>query len=232
MLESLFFYSKLRKFILTQQIQFDIKTKPVIFDVGANRGQSATFFRRLFPSAKIYCFEPSPSVFKILQKTAGENTLLINKGVGEVESNLTFFESHFSESSTFIRPNQSSTWQARKEKILGIKSEDMYVETYVPVITIDNFLSYEKVDFIYWLKIDVEGFELKVLLGAINSLKQHRIQYVQLESHFDDMRLDESQEISKILTGNGYFRIKRIKHPFGNFYEDIYRLNQLKPRDS
>src|SRR6188508_1270833 len=43
----------------------------VIFDVGANRGQSALRFRRWFPSATLHCFEPVPATFAHLQKVVG-----------------------------------------------------------------------------------------------------------------------------------------------------------------
>lgn len=35
----------------------------IIFDVGANTGQSAELFSKRFPNAKIYCFEPFSATF-------------------------------------------------------------------------------------------------------------------------------------------------------------------------
>ena len=32
---------------------------PTIIDVGANKGQSIDFFKKIFPNIKIYAFEPS-----------------------------------------------------------------------------------------------------------------------------------------------------------------------------
>ena len=37
-----------------------------IFDVGANRGEYSIALSGLFPTARIYAFEPSPSTFKLL----------------------------------------------------------------------------------------------------------------------------------------------------------------------
>ena len=46
--------------------------RPVIFDVGANVGQTAAGFREHFPGAEIHCFEPVPASFRALQShTAG-----------------------------------------------------------------------------------------------------------------------------------------------------------------
>ena len=39
----------------------------IIFDVGANLGQSALHYRQKFPQAKIYSFEPVTKAFQKLQ---------------------------------------------------------------------------------------------------------------------------------------------------------------------
>jgi hypothetical protein len=46
--EKIFFYSKLRKFYLSNDIK-----DPVIFDIGANKGQSIDFFRGVFKKSII-----------------------------------------------------------------------------------------------------------------------------------------------------------------------------------
>src|ERR1700722_7957075 len=38
----------------------------IVFDVGANRGDTALAFRKSYPSAKIYCFEPNPELSGVL----------------------------------------------------------------------------------------------------------------------------------------------------------------------
>ena len=50
------------------------------------------------------------------------------------------------------------------------------------------------------LKIDVEGAEYSVLLGAKNSLKKGRIKAIQLEIHHDDLRKSDEQEIQTFLS--------------------------------
>ena len=41
-------------------------SKPIIFDVGANKGDSAILFNRVFSSPTIHSFEPNPKIFKVL----------------------------------------------------------------------------------------------------------------------------------------------------------------------
>ena len=44
------------------------KKNPVIFDIGANKGQTIEFFLKIFKNPKIYAFEPSRDVYKILEQ--------------------------------------------------------------------------------------------------------------------------------------------------------------------
>ena len=50
------------------------------FDVGANEGQTACELRRIFPEAKIYCFEPYEAAFRTLQQKLGGDPNLRSSG--------------------------------------------------------------------------------------------------------------------------------------------------------
>ena len=78
-LEELFFYPKLSRSyseVLQTGIleQKEANSDLIIFDVGANQGQSVKFFKEIFDKTLIYCFEPQPNTFKLL-----ENTILNRK---------------------------------------------------------------------------------------------------------------------------------------------------------
>src|SRR6478735_4922614 len=64
----------------------DATPAPVVFDVGANVGQSVTRFRDLWASCTIHSFEPSPQTFAKLQANTGgtAGVHLVNAGVGAV----------------------------------------------------------------------------------------------------------------------------------------------------
>src|SRR5689334_14364812 len=46
---------------------------PVLFDIGANRGEYAALLARQFPDAKIYAFEPHPRNFEVLANSKISN---------------------------------------------------------------------------------------------------------------------------------------------------------------
>jgi FkbM family methyltransferase len=54
-------------------------------------------------------------------------------------------------------------------------------EITVPMRTIDDFLVAESIDHVDILKIDVEGYELQVLNGARNAIREHRIDVIAFE---------------------------------------------------
>ena len=75
------------------------------------------------------------------------------------------------------------------------------------------------------LKIDVEGHELQCLQGLFQEESGVLpIRFIQLESHNDDMYLNNNQhqEIENILFKNDFEKCITIKHGFGDFAEIIY----------
>ena len=60
-LEHLFYLPKLKRVLETIHPE---NSKHLIFDIGANRGQSLDFFSGLYPGATFYCFEPLPDIYR------------------------------------------------------------------------------------------------------------------------------------------------------------------------
>jgi precorrin-6B methylase 2 len=66
------------------------KPVTVIFDVGANLGQTSREARSAFPEARIYAFEPHPRTFKQLQASAAEDRLAVYQlALGDEEGEAT-----------------------------------------------------------------------------------------------------------------------------------------------
>ena len=51
---------------------------PLIFDVGANQGQSVDYFKKTFPQCKIHCFEPDPQSFSRLKENVDYPDVILN----------------------------------------------------------------------------------------------------------------------------------------------------------
>ena len=144
-------------------------------------------------------------------------------GLGEMPGVVDFHESILSETSSFVLPNENSKYLKSKNRILLQKSQNSFKSIPTQVTTIDDFVKENKIIDIDILKIDVEGFEFEVMLGAKKVLGDGKVKIVQFERHTNDMRTDQFHEIDRFLKSLNYFKVKELKHPFGDFYELIYQ---------
>ena len=135
----------------------------IIFDVGANKGDVTLGLSNEYPDSNIFVFEPSPQTFKKLTSNLSNvpNVTLINTAIGKKEG--------------FARMTQGADLM---NKIVSDETEDTVI---VPITTIDALVSSYNLDKIDFLKIDTEGFELEVLLGAGHSLSKLSINVIEVE---------------------------------------------------
>lgn len=137
-----------------------------IFDVGANKGQSARRYRSLFPAAEIYCFEPFPDSITALQAqfSADPKIHIVPKAVSREKGIATFYVNEFDATNSLLpRPASNRRYYP---KSAGPK-ETIEVE----VISLDDFLREKNISTIDILKFDIQGGELSALRGAESLLK-------------------------------------------------------------
>lgn len=146
----------------------------VIFDIGANLGNHTLYWEKTLGAKQIFSFEPyEPNyenlVLNIRANHLEEKVSPIMKAVDEHEGTV-----------SIVSIDQSNlggtTFQYAREE-----SEDC-----TGVISIDKFVKEKGIQSIDLIKIDTEGFEIGVLKGALNTLKEGRpIVWVEVtsESH-------------------------------------------------
>jgi FkbM family methyltransferase len=154
-----------------------LQTKhPVIFDVGANIGQSIHKFRSHFPRCTIHSFEPGTATFEELSQQASKlkDVHLWNCALGSVSGQMTFFENSHSVMSSFLPISKFGSGEVTKETLVEVK-------------TIDQFCHDENVKRIDILKSDTQGFELEVFKGAERTIRENKIGLIYFEIIFSDM---------------------------------------------
>lgn len=172
------------------------KVRPaVIFDIGANCGQSVQTFKELCPGSFIHSFEPSPTVYRQLVENVKlfDGVRTNNSAVGSSCGEQIFLENSQSEMSSFLRPGQLGWGKVDKE-------------TPVQVVTLDEYCYANQVDSITLLKIDTQGYELEVLKGAQTLMKGDRIQLIYLEVNFAEIYegLPQFDETFRFLSDNNF----------------------------
>jgi FkbM family methyltransferase len=130
-----------------------------VFDVGANIGQSALMFSAAFPRARIEAFEPVASTFEQLKRNAPRDTRCHKLALSAKPGTLRMASDELSELSRVSETGEE-----------------------VPVETLDRFCEAGAIERISLLKIDTEGHDVDVLVGAQGMLELQRIDLVQVEA--------------------------------------------------
>ena len=167
-----------------------------IFDVGANVGQTVEWLRGGEPFAKIYCFEPVSTTFKELvnKKGGDKNCIFEQLALGDTENEVVIkvFEGRSGWNS--LRPDlMNNDANGRKEVVK---------ET-----TLDAYCKKNNIKRIDLLKIDTEGFELNVLEGAKEMIKENGISMIYAEVGFQSMnpRNTNFARLSEWLDKNNFY---------------------------
>jgi len=144
----------------------------VVFDVGANVGQSARDFLDSFPKSQIYCFEPVGETFRRLQLTL--------KGYDRIHCFQLAFGALQGKGRMLHQGSTDMFYLLNPSKNVSV-NDDSYLEE-VDIETLDEFCRSRKLNHIGYLKIDTEGGDLEVLRGSKNMLNAHQIDLVQVEA--------------------------------------------------
>jgi FkbM family methyltransferase len=162
-------------------------------DVGANIGYLTSLFAvRAGPSGAVHAFEPHPKVQQALTRNiarigAHPKSAPISMHVcalGDVSGQAQLIETDYFQ----INRGTARIAEAKNEE--GIRSHPVSMET------LDNLFPNDCFEL---AKIDVEGFELRVLQGAKRLLREKRIRHVIYEDH--DIK---SRRLATMLGAEGY----------------------------
>ena len=153
----------IRTFLLGTGVGIDRRC--VVFDVGANIGQTATAVRRWLPTVDLHCFEPSPTTFQRLQAARPKATLH-ECGMGRMAGVAKLDPGSFHTNAQVVPDGDESA-----EGLIEISTR-----------TVDGELDRLGIGRLGVLKIDVEGEELAVLDGADAAIRDGRIELVLAEA--------------------------------------------------
>lgn len=176
-----------------------------VIDIGANEGQFAKFIRKSGFNGELHSFEPLDEAFRKLSELAlkDENWTVYQLAVGDTCGSTEINVSENSVSSSILEMNDSHLELAPQSRYT--KKQKIEIKTLDSLI---DKLELQKGNI--FLKIDTQGFEKNVLIGAENVLEH--INTIQLELSLVPLYNGEElfYEISKYLYDRGYSLVKII----------------------
>ena len=162
---------------LANELERRVRPVEVVVDVGAHEGAYSSRARSLWPTARILSFEPNPRTFERLVRRAElDGFVAINQGCSNREGMVELFDLAGQEGSSHASVYREVVEHSHGSGITAVAAS---------VTSLDAFASREGLERIDLLKIDAEGHELHVLLGAKRLIAEGRINAIHFE--FNEM---------------------------------------------
>ena len=149
-----------------------LRKNDVVWDVGANIGHYTKLFAELAgPQGKVFAFEPSSQNYGKLASNvdAFENVVLLPYGLGNMEEKVSFKQGD---------DDLGATTQVMSD----ISTSGNFFEADIRIG--DDLVRSGAAAQPNFVKIDVEGFELEVLTGMNEILKDRQLHAIGVEVHF------------------------------------------------
>lgn len=194
-----------RRFV--EQIKTDVGT---IVEVGARYGDESIELSNCFPGARIYSFECNPRVVdRCKNKLMGhENITFMECGLGDVNEHRNFY--------SYIENNDgASSFYKRYD---GDRTQVLAGS--IEIRKLSDIMNEQSIESIDLLCMDVQGYELNVLRGLGEQLKNVRYIIMEepkpgIESKY--INACSSVEVKEYMRNNGFVEIVRIPE---NLVED------------
>jgi FkbM family methyltransferase len=181
-----------------------------IIDIGANKGQFAIAARKCFPKARIISFEPLSHPAGIFEKVFSDdrNTSLYRFAISDVSGETDIHLSRREDSSSLLpigdKQNEifPGTYETGTEKISAKRLSEVLTtsDLAAPVL----------------LKIDVQGFEYKVLKGCEELLES--VKFIYSECSYIELYKGQVlfPEISEFLLSKGFHLVNEFNTTYSS----------------
>lgn len=186
----------------------------VIFDLGANIGQSVSEYNKLFPNANIYAFEPFNDAFSVLYNTykSFDSIKPYKLALTDTTGSKPFFFNKANYTNSLLKIAADSSKYVAQDLTDNLGFID------VDTITIDDFCQREHINKIQILKMDIQGGELMALQGATKLLSNQSIDLVYTEVLF--AKLYEKQA--------NFYNLCELLEQYGYVLYGLYNLNYAR----
>ncbi|NTW99907.1 MAG: FkbM family methyltransferase [Geobacteraceae bacterium] len=167
---SIFLLGSFQKHVYKNKL-LQLSGEMTILDVGANIGSMALMFAKLFPAASIHAFEPTEYACVKFRRNLELNPELANR--------ITLLQNFVSDCAS---PNPDikayASWKVSAGKELAaqhpVHCGTLKAADGVAAVTLDGYCAAHTIQNIRLIKIDTDGHECQVLLGAQVVIREQR----------------------------------------------------------
>jgi FkbM family methyltransferase len=177
--------------------KYDLKIKGILH-IGAHVGQEYNTYQRLGIDNVMF-FEPVPSTFQRLKENVGDNAILHNTALGNIEGEVEMF-------TETINEGQSSSVLQPDYHLVQHPNIQFDGKETVKITKLDNFI--EDKDKYNFINVDVQGYELEVFKGGSEFLNS--IDYIMTEVNRAELYKGcaRIEELDTFLSEYGFERVE------------------------
>jgi len=182
--------------ITTKLLSKYLKDGMTCLDVGSNIGYYVFLESNLVgKSGKVIAIEPSPQNFKVLNENLSlqknSNIELFNFACGNEDGEVLF------------QISNSSNWSRVKDDYINSNDRDIVSDIKVKLRKIDSFLNEKKLSHLDLIRMDTEGYELKIYPGMRETIKKFK-PMISMEVHRSILGSKDTIRLLKLLQDDGY----------------------------
>jgi FkbM family methyltransferase len=150
-----------------------LRDSPVILDLGTNIGLSVVDLKLVYPDARIYGFEMDKNNYEVAQKNCSTIPAvhISNKAIWKSNGMM-----------SYQKAGNDDAYKLDPSVANG--KNEISVET----ITIDKIIAENNIDFVDFVKMDIEGAELEIFEAPLDWL--NKVGEIKIEVHYDKSRFD------------------------------------------
>lgn len=168
------------------------KKNSTVIDIGTNIGWTAINFARLSATGTVIGFEPDPFSYSVCKANIARNTLpnlmVLPFGLGEISAEVMM---------------EVRTPENRGGNRIAPQGNAGAVT--IQIKRLDDLVEVSSLSVINLIKLDVEGYELKVLRGAANILQKHKpTLFIEVDDDNLTDQGDSAKNLVLFLELNGY----------------------------
>ena len=199
-----------------------------IIDVGAHKGEFAQKALQMESVNKIIAFEPQKKIFNLLKEKFSDNDKVVLNNFAlsdKVEKRIMKINKMTATSTLNHEINNDSLYFKFKSFLLYQKNS-IIDEEEIDTTTFDAFFNEEIFNENTLLKIDTEGYEMHVLKGSEQKIKE--VKYILIENQFSKMYKNVNfRDCHDFLRKKNFKLLKKFRFPTLH-YEDRLYINEHK----